>query len=141
MYHKAMGHMTEFLPKYSETTRDIRVTVAPEYIAEASDEIASQYAFAYHVKIENLGAETVQLIERHWKIYSAGKQIGEVVGPGVVGHQPVLAEGGSFEYTSGSEIKDRDGYMEGTYSFQGQDGRLFFVVIPRFYLIYPTAIN
>jgi ApaG protein len=136
-----MGHNIELLPKYIETTRDIRITVSPEYIPEASDESSGQYAFAYHVKIENLGVETVQLIERHWKIYSAGKQIGEVVGPGVVGHQPVLAEGGTFEYTSGSEIKDHDGFMEGTYSFQGLDGRLFLVVIPRFYLIYPGVIN
>ena len=129
------------LPKYSETTRDVRVTVSPEYIAEASDEKSAHYAFAYHVRIENLGAETVQLIERHWKIYSAGKQIGEVMGPGVIGHQPVLAEGGSFEYTSGTEIKDHDGFMEGTYTFQGIDGRLFLVSIPRFYLILPVAIH
>lgn len=129
------------LPKYIETTRDIRVSVAPEYLETNSSIEEEQYAFAYHVLIENLGAETVQLIERHWKIFSGDVQIGEVVGPGVVGYQPVLGEGHRFQYTSGSVIKDPIGYMEGTYTFQGQDGSHFDVTIPRFHLLYPNAIN
>ena len=131
----------ENLPKYVETTRDIRITVRPEFIPEASEINDNHFAFAYHIVIENLGPETVQLIERHWLIFSDSKQIGEVVGPGVVGHQPVLGEGGRFEYTSGTEIRDHDGYMEGTYTFQGQDGKFFKVAIPRFHLIYPGAIH
>ena len=129
------------LPKYIETTRDIRVSVMPEFLEGNSSLDENEYAFAYHVKIENLGPETVQLIERHWKIYSGGVQIGEVVGPGVVGYQPVLGEGQHFQYTSGSVVKDPIGYMEGTYTFQGQDGGHFEVTIPRFHLVYPAAIH
>lgn len=129
------------LPKYVEVTRDIRVTVAPEFLENNSNIEDGQYSFAYHVRIENLGSETVQLRDRHWLIFSAGEQIGEVIGPGVVGYQPTLAEGQHFEYTSGAVIKDAIGYMEGTYTFAGQDGRLFEVIIPRFHLLHPTAIN
>lgn len=129
------------LPKYVETTRDIRVTVVPEFLETDTSKEDEEYAYAYHVKIENLGPETVQLIERHWKIFSGDAQIGEVVGPGVVGYQPVLGEGQHFQYTSGSVVRDPIGYMEGTYTFQGQDGSHFEVTIPRFHLIYPTAIN
>lgn len=129
------------LPKYVEVTRNIRVTVSPEFMEENSNLDDFQYGFAYHVRIENLGSEAVQLRDRHWKIYSAGVQIGEVIGPGVVGYQPKLSEGQHFEYSSGAVIKDAVGYMEGTYTFSGEDGRLFDVIIPRFHLLYPAAIN
>lgn len=128
-------------PRYIETTHDIRISVVPEFIERNMTDEGQEYSFAYHITIENLGAEPVQLLERHWKIYSAGTQIGEVVGPGVVGHFPALSEGQSFQYTSGAVIKDPVGYMEGTYTFQGQDSRLFKVLIPRFHLLFPCAIN
>lgn len=136
-----MNQEAEHLPKYIEVTREIRVTVSPEYLEESSSPEEDQYAFAYHVRIENLGSETVKLLERHWKIFSDGVQIGEVVGPGVVGFQPMLSEGEHFTYTSGAVIKDPVGYMEGVYTFRGQDEKLFDVVIPRFHLLCPTAVN
>lgn len=120
---------------YVETTRDIRISVVPEYLPESSDHESKQIVFAYHITIENLGSETVQLMERHWKIYSDISPIGEVVGPGVVGQQPILKEGGFFQYTSSAIINDLHGYMEGTYTFKGMDDKLFQVKIPRFYLL------
>ena len=78
---------------YSEITHQIRVSVIPRVIAKESDPGSGVYAFGYTVTIENLGCDTVQLLERHWKVMSAEVQIAEVVGPGVVGEQPVLEAG------------------------------------------------
>ena len=134
-------HLSSHNHSYTQTTHDIRITVVPEYLPEQSSTEANVYCYAYHITIENLGAQTVKLIDRHWKIFSAGEQIGEVAGPGVVGKQPLLQEGQSFNYTSGTEVRDPVGYMEGTYTFVGVDGTPFLVQIPRFHLLYPMAIN
>lgn len=126
---------------YIQTTRDIRVSVLPEFLPRSSDFESNQLVFAYHISIENLGSEIVQLIERHWKIFSDSKLIGEVIGPGVVGEQPILAEGQSFEYSSSTIIHHPHGYMEGIYKFKGMDNKLFDVSIPRFYLICPELMQ
>ena len=105
---------------YSETTRNIRVSVIPEYLAEHSDPNQGAYAFSYVVKIENLGLETVQLLRRHWVVLSAGSPYTEVRGDGVVGEQPVLGCGDVYQYTSSSVIKDPMGAMFGSYSFRGE---------------------
>lgn len=126
---------------YVATTREIRVSVVPTFLEENSNISNDVYSFAYQITIENLGKETVQLLERHWTIFSNDQQIAEVVGPGVVGLQPVIEGGKRFEYTSGAVIHDTMGYMEGSYTFRGEGGQFFQVSIPRFELIYPMVIH
>jgi ApaG protein len=126
---------------YSEITNQIRVSVRPKVIKKDSDPKSGVYAFGYTVKIENLGSETVQLLERHWKVISAEVQIAEVVGPGVVGEQPFIEAGHCFEYTSGAVLNDPCGWMEGSYTFRGDGGNFFQARIPRFDLFYPVVLH
>src|SRR5262245_43035754 len=100
---------------YSETTRSITVTVQPFYLEDQSSPTESHYVWAYHVRIENRGGETVQLRRRHWKITDGRGHMEEVgPAPGVVGEQPVLEPGESFEYTSISPLPTPSGIMVGT---------------------------
>jgi ApaG protein len=126
---------------YSTVTRDIRVSVLPEHLEDRSDPAASVFAFAYAVRIENLGTETVQLLERHWIINSNGEHFAEVVGPGVVGEQPTLKNGGVFEYSSSAVIQHPVGSMHGSYTFRSANGDFFQVSIPKFDLFYPVMIH
>lgn len=126
---------------FSETTAKITVSVEPAPIPEESDPTAGTFVFAYTIHIENNSDDSVQLLERHWLIESAGEQIGEVTGPGVVGVQPVLEPGESFEYTSSAKIKDPVGSMRGSYVFRRKSGGMFTVQIPRFKLLYPELFN
>ena len=89
---------------YSETTRDICVSVLPQYLPDQSVPEDHRYVWAYTVRIENQGAETVQLINRYWRITDAQGTSHEVRGEGVIGEQPVLAPGEAFEYTSGTPL-------------------------------------
>ena len=122
---------------YSETTRSIKVTVKPFYLEDQSSPTEDHYVWAYHVRIENRGAETVQLRRRHWQITDGRGQSQEVRGPGVVGEQPVLAPGQSFEYTSGTPLPTPSGIMVGSYEMETGDGRSFAVTIPAFSLDSP----
>lgn len=122
---------------YSQTTRAIRVTVKPFYLEDQSSPAENHYVWAYHVRIENTGTEKVQLRTRHWRITDALGRIQEVRGPGVVGEQPILAPGESFEYTSGTPLPTPSGIMVGTYRMEGPDGGLFDVRIPAFSLDSP----
>lgn len=126
---------------YTETTAAITVTVEPTPLLEESNPERGNFIFAYTVTIENGSHDTVQLMERHWLIESAGEQIGEVVGPGVVGLQPVLEAGQRFQYTSSTVIRDPIGAMKGSYVFKRFSGGFFTVQIPRFRLLYPTLFN
>lgn len=126
---------------YSEVTRGIKVSVRPEHVEESSDPEAEVFSFSYTVRIENLSAETVQLLERHWIIMSNGVRIAEVVGPGVVGVQPILAPGERYQYTSSAVIQDPVGSMEGSYTFKSLTGKFFEVKIPTFDLVYPVVIH
>lgn len=126
---------------FSEMTRDIRVTVVPEFLDEHSDPAKHVYAFAYTVTIENLSGGTVQLLKRHWFVNSGGVEYTQVKGDGVVGEQPVLESNDGFRYTSGTVIKDPVGTMSGTYTFADAEGMHFEVVIPRFDLIYPHLLH
>lgn len=108
---------------------------------DQSNPLEGVFAFAYTIRIENFSDTTVQLLERHWLIESADEQIGEVVGPGVVGVQPILEPGQHFEYTSSTVIRDPVGAMKGTYIFSRKDGGFFTVQIPRFSLLYPAFCN
>lgn len=126
---------------FIEMTREIRVSVLPEYLEDHSDPVKHVYAFAYTVTIENFGSEKVQLLKRHWIVNSGGAEYTQVKGDGVVGEQPVLEGNEGYQYTSGTVIKDPVGTMHGTYLFRGADGALFNVVIPRFDLIYPHLLH
>ena len=122
---------------YSETTRAIRVVVKPTYLEDQSSPTDNRYVWAYHVRIENQGGETVQLRRRHWRITDAIGRIQEVKGPGVVGEQPVLGPGQSFEYTSGTPLATPSGIMVGTYEMETPAGECFDVVVPPFSLDSP----
>ncbi len=98
---------------YKKTTRSIAITVKPFYLEDQSSPSENQYVWAYHVVIENGGAETVQLLNRYWRITDAGGRVQEVRGAGVVGEQPVIKPGESFEYTSASPLATPSGIMVG----------------------------
>lgn len=122
---------------YSETTRQITVTVKPIYLEDQSSPADGHYVWAYRVRIENHGPETVQLKRRHWKITDALGRVQEVQGAGVVGEQPVLGPGQAYEYTSGTPLNTPSGIMVGTYQMEATDGECFDVSIPAFSLDSP----
>jgi ApaG protein len=122
---------------YSEITRSIQVTVKPFYLEDQSSPTENHYVWAYQVRIENKGGETVQLRRRHWRITDGMGRLQEVRGPGVVGEQPVLAPGESFEYTSGTPLTTPSGIMTGTYEMETHGGESFEVTIPAFSLDSP----
>jgi ApaG protein len=122
---------------YTRTTRSIEVTVKPMYLEEQSAPEDNQFVWAYWVKIQNNGNETVQLRNRYWQITDASGRIQEVRGAGVVGEQPVLQPGQSFEYTSGTPLPTPSGIMLGRYEMEGPDGERFDIDIPAFSLDSP----
>jgi ApaG protein len=122
---------------YSQTTRSIKVTVKPFYLEDQSSPADDHYVWAYHVRIENCGRETVQLRRRYWRITDNQGRVQEVRGPGVVGEQPVLGPGESFEYTSGAPLATPSGIMVGTYDMETRNGETFAVDIPAFSLDSP----
>jgi ApaG protein len=122
---------------YSQTTRSITVTVKPFYLEDQSSPDDSHYVWAYHVRIENGSGETVQLRNRYWRITDSLGRIQEVRGAGVVGEQPVLKPGDSFEYTSGTPLPTPSGFMVGTYQMETGTGERFEVAVPAFSLDSP----
>lgn len=122
---------------YEAVTHDIRVQVRPIFLENQSVPSDHYFVWAYRVRIENLSAETVQLLDRYWRITDALGSVVEVRGSGVVGEQPVLAPGESFEYTSGTPLKTPSGIMSGQYEMTGSDGGKFEVEIPAFSLDSP----
>ena len=122
---------------YEETTKDIRVLVTPTYLSDQSEPDANRFFWSYHVEIENVGGETVQLLSRHWKITDEKGVTVEVQGEGVVGKQPVIAPGSRFEYTSGTPLSSPSGIMVGSYNMQNQRGEMFDVAMPPFSLDLP----
>jgi ApaG protein len=122
---------------YSEITRSIKVSVEPFYLEDQSSPAEGRYVWAYHVRIENGGLETVQLRNRHWQITDNRVQMQEVRGAGVVGEQPVLAPGESFEYTSGTPLPTPSGIMVGSYEMETRGGDSFCVRVPAFSLDSP----
>ena len=124
---------------YSTTTREILVAVEPIYLPDESSPENSHYMWAYRVHIENHGREVVQLVSRHWKITDARGQIVEVRGEGVVGKQPVLKPGESYEYVSGTPLSTPFGVMGGEYQMTTAEGEPFEVEIPTFSLHSPFA--
>jgi ApaG protein len=122
---------------YTATTRDVTVSVQPNYLDTESSPDKSVYVWAYHVRITNNGQASVQLRARYWKITDAYGRVQEVRGAGVVGKEPVIKPGESFEYTSGTPLSTSNGIMSGLYSMQTEDGFTFDVDIPAFSLDHP----
>jgi ApaG protein len=120
-------------------TEGVKVEVESEFLPERSSPARGEYLFAYTVRISNVGKETVQLLSRHWVITDGGGRIEEVRGPGVVGHQPVLAPGETFEYTSGCPLRTPDGIMHGSYQMVRDDGTTFDAEIAPFALEAPGS--
>ena len=122
---------------YTSTTRSIRVSVEPTFLDDQSSPTDDHYVWAYQVKIENDGSETVQLVNRHWRITDARGRMQEVQGEGVVGEQPTLQPGQAFEYTSGTPLGTPSGIMAGSYEMENTDGERFDIEIPAFSLDSP----
>ena len=121
------------------TTQGICVQVESRFSAEHSR--PEQWFFLYTVRISNQGSETVQLISRHWIIRDANDRVEEVKGPGVVGDQPVLEPGDSYEYTSGCPLPTPFGSMQGSYQMVTADGKHFDAEIAEFVLREPGSIH
>jgi ApaG protein len=126
---------------YKEETQGITVSVFPAPLPEQSAPSKFVYAFSYSIMIENQGVEVVQLLRRHWHVFSGEEQTGEVEDEGVVGLKPLIHVGERFNYSSGTVIQTPIGSMMGTYLVQGETSGLFEIVIPRFDLIWPTMVN
>jgi ApaG protein len=129
---------------YRQVTRNIAISVRPVYLEDQSSPSDNHYVWAYHIRIENEGEEIVQLLNRHWRITDAKGRVQEVRGPGVVGKQPTLEPGESFEYSSGTPLDSPSGIMVGTYEMQTDKGVRFDVSIPAFSLdspYQPVSLN
>ena len=122
---------------YEAETDGFTVRVRPVFVEEESSPEDDRFLWAYHVEIENNGERTLQLMTRHWKITDGDGRLQEVVGDGVVGQQPVLRPGASFEYTSGCPLATPSGLMQGTYTLHDRDGDSLVVTIPLFALDSP----
>ena len=121
-------------------TQGVRVQVMAQYSPEQSQPLQNQWFFLYTVQISNEGIETLQLISRHWIITDADHHVKEVRGLGVVGKQPVLDPGESFQYTSGCPLSTPFGSMRGTYQMLKPDGECFDVEIGPFALTEPYTV-
>ena len=120
---------------------EIEITIHNQFIEDRSLINDDRYFFAYTITIRNHGFDSVQLISRHWIIENSAGKIFEVKGEGVVGEQPIINEGESYTYTSGTEIDTPTGFMSGTYTMQSKDGRLFDSIIPKFELQMPRTLH
>ena len=120
---------------------EIQVSTQVEYIPDQSSEEQDRYVFAYTITITNTGSIAAQLISRHWVITDAGNSVQEVRGLGVVGEQPLLKPGESFEYTSGSAIATPVGTMKGSYQMVAEDGTKFDAQIAEFTLSMPRVLH
>ncbi|MFH1659010.1 MAG: ApaG protein [Rhodocyclaceae bacterium] len=119
----------------------IEIHPMPQYIPEQSDPENDRYIFAYTITIKNVGSVAAQLVSRHWIITDGNNEVQEVRGLGVVGKQPLLQPGESFQYTSGSSLTTAIGTMKGTYQMVAEDGTHFEAVIPEFVLASPRALH
>jgi ApaG protein len=122
-------------------TRGVRIHVHSQYAPERSDPSQNQWFFLYTITITNDGSDTVQLLTRHWVITDGEGRIEEVRGPGVVGRQPILKPGESFEYTSGCPLQTPFGVMEGTYQMVSEGGERFDAKIAPFTLSEPYTVH
>jgi ApaG protein len=124
-----------------DTLYEIRVATEVAYLADQSDPAKDQYVFAYTMTVTNTGTIGAKLVGRHWIITDADQQVQEVKGLGVVGQQPQLKPGESFEYTSGASIPTQVGTMRGVYQMVADDGHAFDAEIPQFTLSVPRTLH
>jgi ApaG protein len=124
---------------HSAMTRDVIVRVSVSFLPEQSEPGKGRWFWAYHIRIENMGQSAVQLINRHWTITDGRGARHEVRGEGVVGEQPVIDPGASYDYVSGCPLHTPTGAMEGSYHMVSEDGSSFDAKIPRFPLIGPAV--
>lgn len=122
---------------YRAVTRNIEVRAEPFYLEDRSDPSENQYFWAYRITIVNRSDETIQLLSRYWRITDGTGRVEEVRGPGVVGEQPELGPGDSYQYTSGCPLPTPSGIMVGRYTMRSAKGELFEVEIPAFSLDLP----
>lgn len=122
-------------------TPSILVEPTAEYLADKSDPIAGRYVFAYRIRIRNAGDVPAQLVSRHWIITDGDGQQEEVMGQGVVGEQPWIAPGETFEYSSGCAIPTPFGTMHGSYQMLTGDDTTFRAEIPEFFLVGPRILH
>ncbi|RIA37662.1 uncharacterized protein affecting Mg2+/Co2+ transport [Hephaestia caeni] len=130
--------MRALFPNVAET-HGVVVRVSVSYLPEQSEPARGRWFWAYHVRIENEGTQTVQLLTRHWIITDGRGARHSVEGEGVVGEQPMIEPGGSFDYVSGCPLATPTGAMQGSYRMTAEDGSSFDVEIPRFALIAPAV--
>lgn len=119
----------------------IEIAVNTRYLQEHSDPEQDRYAFAYTIDITNRGAESVKLLNRHWRITDDNDHVEEVIGEGVVGQQPEILPGQSFQYTSGAVIGTEIGTMQGSYEMLTARGETFKAAIPAFLLAPPHTVH
>ena len=124
---------------YVEETRGVIVRVSVNYLPEQSQPQDGRWFWAYHIRIENHGDMAVQLLTRRWEIRDARNVLHLVEGEGVVGEQPVINPGGSYDYVSGCPLTTSTGSMVGTYQMIGEDGSRFDIAIPKFDLRAPVV--
>ncbi len=121
------------------TTRGIRVQVAPSYVSEQSDPSQNRFVFAYRVRVTNEAPSSVRLTGREWRIVDSDGELNIVKGEGVVGQQPTIQPGQTFEYSSFCPLTTPWGTMEGSYAMESEDGQRFMVLIARFFLVAPHS--
>ena len=123
------------------TTRGVEVKVQTSYVVERSIPAQGRWFFSYRIRITNQGPVPIQLLNRHWVITDAHGEVEEVRGPGVIGEQPQLETGETFEYTSFCPLATPFGTMEGSYEMVTSDGERFWAKVGRFTLSQPLSIN
>jgi ApaG protein len=124
---------------HAVTTDGVTVRVAVSYLPEQSEPERGRWFWAYHIRIENDGAQTVQLLTRHWVITDGRGARHSVEGEGVIGEKPVIAPGDSYDYVSGCPLATPTGSMQGSYRMIGEDGARLEVAIPKFALLAPAV--
>jgi ApaG protein len=125
--------------QYEKTTHGIHICAEPTYLEDQSEPEESRYVWAYRITIRNDGTHTVQLRSRYWRITDANGFTQEIEGEGVVGDQPILRPGESYQYTSGTPLATSSGFMVGTYRMEKSDGATLTVEIPAFSLDMPQT--
>ncbi len=131
--------MMKALFPFAETTRGITVRVSVSFLPEQSEPEKGRYFWAYHIRIENEGQMAAQLMTRHWEITDGRGAKNLVEGDGVVGDQPVVMPGASYDYVSGCPLTTPSGHMQGSYGMVAEDGSSFDVAIPKFLLTAPVT--
>lgn len=132
--------MNKLFP-HSAVTEGVTIRVSVSFLPEQSEPGRGRWFWAYHIRIENGGAQPVQLLSREWVIADGRGGRHDVQGEGVVGEQPVIAPGESFDYVSGCPLSTPTGWMEGAYRMAWADGRGFAAAIPRFPLVAPAVAS